>query len=439
LRTIEEVYQLSAGQMKQTLIDNGPLSAAMGIGSSYGGYFDGQGIYRCTNDAGMNHGVIIVGYNDASGYWIVKNSWGASWGPDSNGYFKLGYGECAIGNYNLYVDVAASAPPDQDGDGVPDASDNCPAVYNSTQSDVDGDGVGDACDDSDGDGFMDASDNCVLVVNPGQEDGDGDGVGDVCDNCPVNTNHDQANHDADPDGDACDADDDNDGFPDTTEIARGSDLLNLKCYNALDDDSDGKVNDGCPPQGTAESGTQCDNALDDDGDTWVNDGCPVVGTRSEGSTPEVCDGIDNDGDTQVDEGYPDSDSDSIKDCLEANVDTDGDTLVNTSDPNDDGDGNPATPQFNDTFADTVEIWAGTDSLDACPDNSSDDAWPPDFNNDTVVNSLDLVRFREVIGTGYGYSGSVGWLYQRRLDLNGDRVINVLDLSLMRPYMGTMCY
>jgi Tol biopolymer transport system component len=40
------------------------------------------------------------------------------------------------------------APPDADGDGIPDADDNCPAVANADQQDSDGDGVGDACDDA---------------------------------------------------------------------------------------------------------------------------------------------------------------------------------------------------------------------------------------------------------------------------------------------------
>jgi len=36
-------------------------------------------------------------------------------------------------------------------------------------------------EDTDGDGIGDATDNCPEIANPGQEDEDGDGIGDVCD------------------------------------------------------------------------------------------------------------------------------------------------------------------------------------------------------------------------------------------------------------------
>ena len=40
---------------------------------------------------------------------------------------------------------------------------------------------------------------------------DGDGVGDACDNCPQTRNSLQENHDDDATGDECDDDDDTDG------------------------------------------------------------------------------------------------------------------------------------------------------------------------------------------------------------------------------------
>jgi len=45
--------------------------------------------------------------------------------------------------------------PDGDFDFVPDASDNCPTVWNEDQADADADGTGDVCEDADGDGFFD--------------------------------------------------------------------------------------------------------------------------------------------------------------------------------------------------------------------------------------------------------------------------------------------
>lgn len=80
--------------IQQSVVDYGPVYAYMGISSDYDGYFDGSGIYRCEDDSGINHVVVIVGYDDAGGYWIVRNSWGS--GFDDDGYFKVGYGECSI-------------------------------------------------------------------------------------------------------------------------------------------------------------------------------------------------------------------------------------------------------------------------------------------------------------------------------------------------------
>lgn len=60
---------------------------------------------------------------------------------------------------------------DLDGDGIPDATDNCPGIPNPDQADSDGDGVGDACDASTGvcgNGVVDPGEDCDLgsLVDP---------------------------------------------------------------------------------------------------------------------------------------------------------------------------------------------------------------------------------------------------------------------------------
>ena len=61
---------------------------------------------------------------------------------------------------------------DTDGDGLVDASDNCPERANPEQRDFDGDTHGDLCD------------RCPHLPDPSDPDGDDDGVGDPCDPRP---------------------------------------------------------------------------------------------------------------------------------------------------------------------------------------------------------------------------------------------------------------
>jgi Dockerin type I domain/Thrombospondin type 3 repeat len=81
------------------------------------------------------------------------------------------------------VRIEASATVDSDGDGVPDACDNCSAEPNADQFDRDGDGYGNRCDaDIDNSGTVNAVDLARLRQEFGQRgehlaaDLDGNGV-----------------------------------------------------------------------------------------------------------------------------------------------------------------------------------------------------------------------------------------------------------------------
>lgn len=88
----------------QAVALEGPIAVAISANSKFMSYK--SGIYDDTTcSKAVNHAVLVVGYGTENSvdYWLVKNSWGTSWGEE--GYIKMRrnkQNQCAIANYAAY-------------------------------------------------------------------------------------------------------------------------------------------------------------------------------------------------------------------------------------------------------------------------------------------------------------------------------------------------
>ena len=513
----------SPSQIKQSLVDRGPLSVAMGILSEYGGYFDGD-IYRCLHDSDrydINHAVVIVGYSDDGGYWIVRNSWGSTW--NGNGYFKVGYGECRIEDWVYYA--VAGAPPGQyeltmqvspPGGGTtnPSVGDHwydsgtsvnasasansgfdfdrwsgdCSGTSPSTSVYMDSNKTCTANFCHEGCACYPSSDTPIVIpdlntINSGINVLDGFAIDDV--NVTLDISH---TYDADlsvylispqgtrvelftnvggsgdnftsttldddcatpitsgtapftgcyrPEGSLTDFDGENssgvwtlevtDAFSQDTGILRS---WSLELCGEAEPDGDGVPDDvdNCPethnPGQEDYDGDGVPGTQPPAGATWGGDACDA-----DDDNDTVLDGEDAD---PLDEfACQDLDADTCDDCsvlgqpdvFQDGTDTDSDGACDAGDPDDD----------DDDFGDSIEAYLGTDHLDACPDDPTDDAWPFDINIDAWSNILDVLLYKGHLQTQVGDPD-----YDQRLDLNADAWVNVLDLLLYKGHLGVQC-
>ena len=271
--------------------------------------------------------------------------------------------------------------PDTDGDGVA-GCDNCPTVPNGpaqanipgvgNQTDTNGNGIGDACDpDIDGDGVLNASDNCPYIYNPTQDpnaclDSDGDGILNGVDNCPFIANGpaqanvpgvgNQTDNDGDGIGDACDPDNDNDG------VLNAADNCPLVANPTQADWNHDGIGDACQ---------------DSDGDGIIDsvDNCRALANPGQDDTDQ--DGVGN----------------SCDNCPNA-------ANASQADFNHNFVGDACDDTDSDGWTDAVELYIGTDPSQRCSATTTPtvDAWPPDTNNDRSVNLTDIFKFVPMLNT-----------------------------------------
>jgi hypothetical protein len=97
----------SVDAIKQALYDYGPVAAAIYVGSDFQTYIGG--VFASSQTGSVNHGIVLVGWNDANQTWILRNSWGPGWGL--NGYMNIRWGTSKVGYGASYVVYINAQPP----------------------------------------------------------------------------------------------------------------------------------------------------------------------------------------------------------------------------------------------------------------------------------------------------------------------------------------
>ncbi|MEJ2659966.1 MAG: C1 family peptidase [Desulfobacteraceae bacterium] len=98
----------TTAQLKQAIYAHGPLSVSVCVNDAFQSY--SGGIFAGPGCSDLNHGVVLVGWDDDDGCWILRNSWSSAWGE--GGYKRIKYGVSGIGTYAAYVAYGEAPNPD---------------------------------------------------------------------------------------------------------------------------------------------------------------------------------------------------------------------------------------------------------------------------------------------------------------------------------------
>lgn len=92
--------------LKESLCKYGPTAVAVHVNESFKMY--AGGVFDDTANNQVNHAVVLVGWDDKRGAWLMRNSWGTWWGED--GYMWIKYGANNIGAQAVWATVESDKP-----------------------------------------------------------------------------------------------------------------------------------------------------------------------------------------------------------------------------------------------------------------------------------------------------------------------------------------
>jgi C1A family cysteine protease len=103
----------SVDAIKNAISTYGPVAAAVCVGNGFSAYRSGVFSTNETSacGGGVNHAIVLTGWDDATQSWVLRNSWGSGWGE--GGYMRIKWGTSNVGyaaNYVVYTGEGNPTP-----------------------------------------------------------------------------------------------------------------------------------------------------------------------------------------------------------------------------------------------------------------------------------------------------------------------------------------
>lgn len=102
----DSVQNPSVAELKQAMCEYGPLSVSVNATPLFQAYTGG--VFNEMANSSTNHAVLLIGWDDTKGAWLIKNSWGNGWGTTAGygtekGYMWIAYNSNRIGRWAQWI------------------------------------------------------------------------------------------------------------------------------------------------------------------------------------------------------------------------------------------------------------------------------------------------------------------------------------------------